>query len=81
MEVQLLPNPFVTIGKRMEQFSSYINILWDAVDRRINLDIEYPSIFNRVMRFYESRKTSFYGDVDENYDILLTKLEKDLVKL
>ena len=50
-----------------QKFSSVIDILSDAVDRQVTLDIEYPIIYNH-----------FYGDVDEDYDILLTKLEQDL---
>ena len=30
------------------------------------------------MKHYEEKGVDFYGDVDEDYDILLTKLEQDL---
>ena len=61
-----------------QKFSSVIDILTDAVDRQVTLDIEYPVIYNQVVKFYEEKGVDFYGDVDEDYDILLTKLEQDL---
>ena len=62
-----------------QKFSSAIDILWDAVDRQITLDIEYPNLYNKVIKHYEDRGVDFYGDVDEDYDILLSKLENDLI--
>ena len=62
----------------LEKFSSVLPLLWDAIDRQITLDIEYPAVYNRVNRHYEERGVSFYGDDDEDYDILLDKLENDL---
>ena len=61
-----------------QKFSSVIDILEDAVGRQIVLDIQYPLIYNQVVRFYEDRGVQLYGDVDEDYEILLSKLETDL---
>ena len=61
-----------------QKFSSAIDILWDAIDRQVTLDIEYPILYNQIVKFYEEKGVNFYGDVDEDYDILLTKLESDL---
>lgn len=61
-----------------QKFSSHIEILYEAIDRQLVLDTEYPTIYNQVLKFYEEKGVDFYGDVDEDYDILLTKLEQDL---
>ncbi len=61
-----------------QRFASSIDILLEAVDRQIMLDTEYPIIYNQIVRFYEEKGVDFYGDVDEDYDILLDKLEQDL---
>ena len=61
-----------------QRFASSIDILLEAVDRQIMLDTEYPIIYNQIVRFYEEKGVDFYGDVDEDYDILLSKLESDL---
>ena len=61
-----------------QRFSPHINILYEAIDRHVVLDTEYPIIYNQVVKHYEEKGVDFYGDVDEDYDILLTKLEQDL---
>ncbi|AOO16100.1 hypothetical protein WH050310_187 [Cyanophage S-RIM12_WH_05_0310] len=61
-----------------QKFSSCLDILSEAVDRQVTLDIEYPILYNKVVKFYEDKGVNFYGDVDENYFILLSKLEQDL---
>ena len=61
-----------------QKFSSSLDILTDAVDRQVTLDIEYPILYNQIMKFFEEKGVDFYGDVDEDYDILLSKLEQDL---
>ena len=61
-----------------QRFASSIDILLEAVDRQILLDTEHPIIYNQIVRFYEEKGVDFYGDVDEDYDILLDKLEQDL---
>ena len=86
MMVRLLPDSFPSginhhEVKKMsteQKFSSVMDILEDAVDRKIVLDIQYPLIYNQVVRFYEDRGVQLYGDVDEDYEILLSKLEADL---
>ena len=64
-----------------QKFSSAIDILWDAINRQVTLDIEYPIIYNQIVKHYEEKGVDFYGDVDEDYDILLSKLETDLITL
>ena len=61
-----------------QKFSSCLEILYESVDRQVTLDTEYPTIYNQVLKHYEEKGVDFYGDVDEDYDILLTKLEQDL---
>ena len=61
----------------MQRFSP--SILKDAIDRKIILDLEYPVIYNQIMRLFESAGIQFYGDVDEDYDIFLNQLEKELL--
>ena len=61
-----------------QRFSPQIDLLYEAIDRQVVLDTEYPIIYNEIMKYYEEKGVDFYGDVDENYDILLNKLERDL---
>ena len=61
-----------------QRFSTCLEILYVAVDRQILLDSEHPIIYNQVVKFYVDKGVQFYGDVDEDYQILLSKLEEDL---
>ena len=61
-----------------QRFSSCLDILTDAMDRQIILDTEHPIIYNELVKHYEDKGVQFYGDVDEDYEILLSKLESDL---
>ena len=49
----------------------------DAIECNVILDTEHPLVYNKLVRYYEDRGVQFYGDVDENYDILLSELEQD----
>ena len=49
----------------------------DAIDRQVILDRDHPLMYNKLVRYYEDRGVQFYGNVDENYDILLSELEQD----
>ena len=53
-------------------------ILEQAINRNLVLDIEFPKVYNKIMRHYEDRGVDFYGNVDEDYEILLDNLESDL---
>ena len=61
-----------------QRLSSCLDILTDAVDRQIILDTEHPIIYNELVKHYEDKGVQLYGDVDEDYEILLSKLEIDL---
>ena len=50
----------------------------DGIDRQVILDRDHPLMYNKLVRYYEDRGVQFYGNVDENYDILLSELEQDL---
>ena len=53
-------------------------ILEQAINRNLVLDIEFPKVYNKIMRHYEDRGVDFYGNDGEDYEILLDNLESDL---
>jgi len=61
-----------------QKFATAISILESAVLGDVNLDSEYPSLFKNVFKFYEEKGIDFYGDVEEDYAILIDNLERDL---
>jgi len=61
-----------------QNFATSRTILEAAVQGDVNLDAEYPTLFKNVFKFYEDKGVDFYGDVEEDYAILIDHLEMDL---
>ena len=38
-----------------QKFSSVVGILYDAIDRQVTLDIEYPILYNQIVKFFEEK--------------------------
>jgi len=62
-----------------DRFSDKIQILKDAVNGVTALDIEYPSLFTQLCRFYsDKQKIHFWGiDIEEDYSILIDSMIAD----
>jgi len=61
-----------------QKFAPVTNILRSAVTGDISLDTDYPIIFQKLYRYYEEKGVDFYGNSEEDYAILIDKLETDL---
>jgi len=68
----------MTVGHR---FAGSLQILKDAVNGNIALDVEYPALFQALCRFYSdqsARHVHFWGlDVEEDYTILIDNMIAD----
>jgi hypothetical protein len=62
----------------IQKFAPVSDVLRSAVTGDVDLDTEYPTIFQKVYRHYEEKGVDFYGNPDEDYAILIDKLEFDL---
>jgi hypothetical protein len=62
-----------------DRFGDSLQILKDAVNGNIYLDIEYPSLFTQLCRFYsDKRGIHFWGiDIEEDYTILIDSMIAD----
>ena len=60
-----------------QKFATAIPVLESAVLGDVNLDSEYPTLFKNVFKFYEGKGVDFYGDVEEDYAILIDNLYRD----
>ena len=62
------------------RFATSLQILRDAANGAISLEIQYPYLFSQVCRFYESKGVRFFGsDVEEDYAYLIDHLIADNV--
>ena len=62
----------------LRKFPEDIDILNDAVDGVVNLEDEYPHIYKKIYEFYDVHGLQLFGDPDDDYEVVLTQLEKDL---
>ena len=69
-----------TASKFRSVFSeNEINILIEAVDGEVNLDSDYPLLFQKAYKFYRNNGIQFIeDDEDDKYSILIDHLDKDL---
>jgi hypothetical protein len=68
----------MTKQKLVRKFSKYLSILEDAVDGTVNLDQDYPQLYKNIYEFYDTHGIQLFGDPDEDYELVLTQLERDL---
>ena len=62
----------------LRKFPEDISILKDAVDGVVNLEDEYPHLYKKIYEFYDVNGLQLFGDPDDDYEVVLTQLEKDL---
>jgi len=61
-----------------QTFRPFLDTLRSAACGDVTLDVEYPSLYNKVLAFYQRKGIDFYGDPDEDYEILANNLYYDL---
>ena len=64
--------------KLLRKFSNDIAILNDAIDGVVNLEDEYPQLYKRLYEFYDVNGIQLLGDPDDDYEVVLSQLERDL---
>lgn len=64
--------------KLLRKFSNDLAILNDAIDGVVNLEDDYPHLYKKLYEFYDVNGLQLFGDPDDDYEVVLTQLEKDL---
>jgi hypothetical protein len=69
-----------TASKFRSVFSEQeIDILTEAVDGEVNLDSDYPLLYQKAYKFYRNNGIQFLeDDEDDKYSILIDHLDRDL---
>jgi len=62
----------------LRKFPEDISILNDAIDGVVNLEDDYPHLYKKLYEFYDVNGLQLFGDPDDDYEVVLTQLEKDL---
>ena len=59
-------------------FRKSIYILQRAANREIDLDYDYPKVYRKVRKFYESNGVEFYNEPEADYEMILSLISDDL---
>jgi hypothetical protein len=54
-------------------------LLVSAVENKIDLEYDHPSLYDSLKSFYQSQDIYFYNDKDKDYDVIMENLEYDLL--
>ena len=64
--------------KLLRKFANDLEVLNDAVDGIVNLEDDYPHLYKKLYEFYDVNGLQLFGDPDDDYEVVLTQLERDL---
>lgn len=53
-------------------------ILQRAVNREVDLEYDYPKVYKKVKKFYESNGVELYDEPESDYETILALIAEDL---
>jgi hypothetical protein len=59
-------------------FRKSLYILQRAVNREVDLDYDYPKVYKKVKKFYESNGVELYDEPEADYEAVLALIAEDL---
>ena len=62
------------------KFKKYLPKLTNAIEGQLDLEADFPRLYQKLTRFYEDRGVQFYDDPEDDYNIILDNVEADLVE-
>ncbi len=60
------------------KFSKEFQKLTAAVSGEVSLDEDHPSLYQKLIRYYEDRGVQLYDDPEDDYNVILDSVEADL---
>jgi|TARA_B100000902_G_scaffold267703_1_gene253730 hypothetical protein len=66
-------------GLFLSKFKNYTQILVAAVEEKTDLEFDHPSLYENLITHYKDQEVYFYEDQEKNYDVVIDKLEYDLL--
>jgi len=66
-------------GSFLSRFKNKSQLLVSAVENKIDLEYDHPSLYDSLKSFYQSQDIYFYNDRDRDYDVIMENLEYDLL--
>ena len=63
-----------------EKFRRHLSVLEQTVNRECELDHANPKLYRKVCRYFKDQGVEFYGNPDDDYEVIVEELEAELNK-
>jgi len=60
------------------KFRSNLSVLRKAVEGSVELDHQYPKIYQKVYRYYQDAGIQLYNEPEDDYEIVIDCIAEDL---
>tara|TARA_B100001057_G_C22455970_1_gene796917 strand:- start:107 stop:400 length:294 start_codon:yes stop_codon:yes gene_type:complete len=77
--ISLVTEKMSTKGSFLSKFKEKTQLLVDAVENRLDLEYDHPSLYSALKSYYTEQEIYFYNDKDRDYDVVMENLEYDLL--
>ncbi len=64
----------------VEKFRRHLSVLEQTVNRECDLDHSNPKLYRKVYRYFKDQGVEFYGNPDDDYEVIVEELEAELNK-
>ena len=64
----------------VEKFRRHLSVLEQTVNRECDLDHSNPKLYRKVYRYFKDQGVEFYGNPDDDYEVIVEELEAELYK-
>ena len=62
----------------VDKFHKHLYLLEQTVRRECELDHSNPKLYRKVFRYFRDKGVEFYGNPDDDYELVVEELETEL---
>ena len=62
----------------VDKFHKHLQLLEQTVRRECDLDYSNPKLYRKVYRYFKGQGVEFYGNPDDDYELIVEELETAL---
>jgi hypothetical protein len=60
------------------KFKKSMSVFQLAVEGQMDLDMQHPKVYKKLIKFYQEQGVEFYDDLTDDYELVLDCLREDL---
>ena len=66
-------------GSFLSRFKNKSQLLVSAVENKVDLEYDHPSLYDSLKSFYQSQDIYFYNDRDRDYDVIMANSKFSII--